>query len=185
MDGNPFYGRLQVGLFAYQIGIIKMIKAHSLLDYLKKKRCYFYSGVPCSLLKEILEAAYNDREVSYLPAVREDAALGVASGAYLAGNKSCIFIQNSGLGNIVNGLTSFNLIYKIPVLMFITWRGFKGMDAPEHIIMGKKMMPLLKELGIPSRVLSDGYKKDIDWALGEMETTKMPAALIVREGIVV
>src|SRR3989338_3331584 len=140
-----------------------MINPSSMLQYLKKHDYKFYSGVPCSILKGVFKAALADEQLKYIPAVRENAALGVASGAHLSGKKSCILIQNSGLGNIVNALTSFNLIYKIPILIFITWRGFEGKDAPEHIIMGKKMIPLLKKIGTPYRVLTKEYKDDIDW----------------------
>ena len=117
-------------------------------------------------------------------AVRENAALGVASGAYLAGKKSAIFIQNSGLGNIINALTSFNLIYKIPVIMFITWRGYQGKDAPEHIIMGEKMLPLLDFMEIPYRVLGQHYERDIDWAISAMNANSIPVALILKKGMI-
>lgn len=161
-----------------------MIKASAILGYLKKNGYRFYSGVPCSILEGLLDAAISDSGVEYVPAVRENAALGVASGAHLAGKKACILMQNSGLGNIVNALTSFNLIYKIPVMIFVTWRGFEGKDAPEHIIMGEKMIPLLEELGIPNRILSEGYEADIDWAIDKMKEEQIPVALILKEGLV-
>lgn len=161
-----------------------MVEAQLILSYLKEKGYKFYSGVPCSILKGFLSAILKDKSVRYVPAVRENAALGVASGAYLAGEKSCILMQNSGLGNIVNALTSFNLIYKIPVLIFITWRGFQGKDAPEHIIMGKKMIPILEELGLPHKVMTGDYGKDIDWALCKMKKMSIPAVLILAEGAI-
>lgn len=160
-----------------------MIEAAKFKDYLKLKGFTFFSGVPCSLLKELLVTLEGDKAVKYIPAVRENAALGVASGAFLAGRPSIILMQNSGLGNIVNTLASFNLIYKIPVLMIISWRGFGGKDAPEHIIMGKKTIPLLKELGIPYRVLGRQYQKDINWALARMKQKSIPAALILKKGL--
>lgn len=144
----------------------------------------FFSGVPCSILEAALKEGLRDPQVRYVPAVKENVALGVASGAYLAGKKSGILIQNSGLGNIINGLTSFNLIYKVPVLMFITWRGYQGKDAPEHSIMGEKTISLLKELGIPYRVLSDSFRKDIDWALGTIKKRSIPVVLILKKGTV-
>lgn len=151
---------------------------------MKSKGFTFFSGVPCSILKEILKIGLNDPEIRYIPAVRENAALGVTSGAYLAGRKSGILIQNSGLGNIINALTSFNLIYKIPVLMVITWRGYDGKDSPEHLIMGQITVPLLKELGIPTIVLTEDFRNDLDWAIGEMDSKFIPTAIILKKGIV-
>jgi len=154
-------------------------------DTLKSKEITFFSGVPCSILKNILKELANHSEITYIPAVREDAALGIASGAYLAGKKSGILIQNSGLNNIMNGLTSFNLIYKIPVLMFITWRGCQGKDAPEHLIMGQKMLPILDLLSIPYKVVGEGnFKELLRSAIDYMEREKLPAALILKKGAV-
>jgi len=154
-----------------------------ILGHLKEKGYTFYAGVPCSMLGSLIDTITSDKSVTYIPAVRENAALGVASGAYLAGKGACVLMQNSGVGNVVNALTSFNLIYKIPVLFIISWRGFKGKDAPEHIIMGEKTIPLLKELGVPHRVLSNRYKEDIDWALGVMKKKRIPASLILPKGL--
>ncbi len=161
-----------------------MIKAADFWGYLKLKKVNFFSGVPCSILKPVLERGINDPDITYIPAVREDAALGVASGAYLAGSPSGIMLQNSGLGNIINAITSFNLIYKVPVLIFVTWRGFKGLDAPEHMIMGEKTVSLLREVGVPLRILSKSYKADIDWALKTMAKKSIPVALVLKQGII-
>lgn len=160
-----------------------MIKSKNFLVYLGKKEFKFFSGVPCSFVKDALAALQNNKDFIYVPAVKEDIALGICSGGYLAGKNTAIIIQNSGLGHIVNALTSFNLIYKIPVLIFVTWRGYLGKDAPEHKIMGRKTTTLLKCLDIPYRILSDGYKKDIDWAIKMMQNKKIPVALIIKEGV--
>ncbi len=148
-----------------------------------KNNFSFSAGVPCSLLKEVLKNI--PPEVNYIAATREDSALGVASGACLAGQKALILIQNSGLGNIVNGLTSFNLIYKIPVLMVISWRGEPGKpDAPEHLVMGKKMLPILKSLEIPHKILSAKIEEEVDWARKTMKEKNIPVALILKEGLI-
>jgi len=160
-----------------------MVSAHAFWSHLKSRGYSFFSGVPCSILKGILQAGLADPELRYVPAVRENAALGTASGACLAGQKSGILIQNSGLGNIINALTSFNLIYRVPVLLFITWRGYQGMDAPEHIIMGEKTLQFLQDLDIPTVVLTRDFAKDIDWAIKEMEKG-VPAAVILKKGMV-
>jgi len=161
-----------------------MIAVNQFLNCLKEKGVFFLSGVPCSILKPVIRHIIADPDFHYVNAVRENAALGVASGAYLAGTKSAIFIQNSGLGNIINALTSFNLIYKIPVLMFITWRGYQGKDAPEHIIMGEKMLPLLDFIEIPYRVLGQQYKRDIAWAISTIKANSVPVALILKKGMI-
>ena len=161
-----------------------MVSTEDFCKVLKEQGYDYFSGVPCSILTSILDYMLKDSEIIYIPAVRENVALGIASGAYLAGRRSGILIQNSGLGNIINGLTSFNIIYKIPVLMFITWRGYQGKDAPEHLIMGEKTTSLLKELDIPTVVLSENFKDEINWAIDEMNNKLIPSAVILKKGIV-
>jgi hypothetical protein len=60
--------------------------------------------------------------------VREDVALGIASAAPMCGERGAVVLQNSGLGNLVNALTSFNLIYHVPALLVVGWRGYQGAD---------------------------------------------------------
>ena len=152
---------------------------------LKDAGVTFFSGVPCSLLTGILNACAADPDLCYVPAPREDAALGVASGAYLAGRSAGILLQNSGLGNIVNGLTSFNLLYRVPLFMVISWRGYEGKDAPEHLIMGAKMLDLLRLLEIPTEILEPpSAAAQVDGLLAAMRERATPVALIVKPGVV-
>lgn len=145
----------------------------------------FFTGVPCSLLKSIIEHAQADEELLYLPAVREDAALALASGAALGGKRTGILCQNSGLGHMVNPLTSLNLIYKIPVFLLITWRGEGGKDAPEHLVMGKITQQLLQLMKIPSWVIEEErFPEQVALCLDVMEKESIPAALILRKGVV-
>lgn len=161
-----------------------MIPPKDFWGLLKDNNYNFFSGVPCSILTNILNYALKDPEIRYIPAVRENNALGLASGAYLTGVKSGILIQNSGLGNIINALTSFNLIYKIPVLMFITWRGYQGKDAPEHLIMGQKTLDLLEEFELPTVILSENYKEEISNVIKLLEARSIPVAVIIKKGII-
>lgn len=152
---------------------------------LKLRGFRFFAGVPDSTFGGAFEALLKDDEVRYVPAVREDVALGVASAAYFNGSKAAVIMQNSGLGNVVNPLTSFNLLYKVPVLMIIGWRGFGGpaTDAPEHWIMGDKTAALLDLFGLPHELLDpDALELGLDRLLTVMDETSQPGALLVPPG---
>jgi phosphonopyruvate decarboxylase len=111
---------------------------------LKKLGYCFYSGVPCSYLKDLINYAINDCE--YIIAANEGDAVASCAGAYLAGAKSVFLCQNSGLTNAVSPLTSLNHIFKIPVLGFVSLRGEPGRpDEPQHELMGE-ITPALLEL---------------------------------------
>jgi sulfopyruvate decarboxylase subunit alpha len=162
-----------------------MRTAHEFWELLKGQRLTFFSGVPCSLLESVINVGLADPDVTYIPAVREDVALGIASAAPLYGRRGGILLQNSGLGNVVNALTSFNLIYRIPVLMVVSWRGYGGKDAPEHLIMGEKTPELLRTLDIPSTVLeAERLEDNLRWAISTMEQRRIPVAVILRKDVI-
>lgn len=142
----------------------------------------FFAGVPCSLVGPVIaELTARGR---YLGETREDAALGVAAGAYLGGKRPMVVMQNSGLGVSLNALGSLHILYEMPVLLLVTWRGFQGKDAPEHLVMGEVLPRLLDLFGIPHRVPDAGSVfADVDWAAATMDDTRKPVALVVRPGL--
>lgn len=144
-----------------------------------------YSGVPCSILKDIITYLTDDPEFTYVPATKEDEALGIAVGTCLGGKKPVVLMQNSGLGNSINALTSLVLLYKFPILLIISWRGYQGKDAPEHLLMGKYMLDLLKTIEVPTLILSkDDLKEQIKESVKIMDETSIPVALILKRSVV-
>lgn len=140
--------------------------------------------MPCSILKDIIYLLSVDPDIRYLPATREDEALGIATGAYLAGRKPIVLMQNSGLGNSINALASLDILYRIPVLLLISWRGYEGKDAPEHLVMGKSTVRLLGDIGVPVQVVSkDDPLRAISASVESLEKRQTPAAVILRRGI--
>ena len=163
------------------------MKAQSFWGILKKRGLTFFAGMPDSTFHEVYNAMAGDPEIRYVPAVREDVALGVASAAYFSRQLGGVILQNSGIGNLVNPLTSFSLMYKIPVLLLIGWRGHGGPpnDAPEHWIMGVKTPEILDLLGIPYEILEpDNLEPALDRLLSAIEEHSVPGALLVRAGMI-
>ena len=156
-------------------------------DVFKSKGLNFFSGVPDSTFGEAYNYMVRDPEIRYVPAVREDVALGIASSAYVAGGLGGVIMQNSGIGNIINPLTSFSLVYKIPVLLLVGWRGYGGPpnDAPEHWIMGVKTLEIFDLLGVPYHVMDpESLDSDLDALLARIKNEMVPGALIVRSGLI-
>ena len=152
---------------------------------LKRLGFDFYSGVPCSILKNIINDLSIDAEITYISATREDEALGIATGAYMGGKKPIVFMQNSGLGTSITALASLVILYKIPVLMIISWRGHQGKDAPEHLIMGDIMLKLLEDLNIPTKVLfPDSIEEDLSELITIMKEKNTPVAAVLRRDVI-
>ncbi|MFQ5839264.1 MAG: thiamine pyrophosphate-binding protein [Candidatus Methylomirabilales bacterium] len=160
-----------------------MATGHDLIAALEGEGFDFFTGVPCSLFTGILGALEARFPGTYLPAVREDAAVGIASGAYLAGRRPVVLMQNSGLGTCLNALVSLNLIYRIPLLLLVSWRGYDGKDAPEHLIMGEISPRLLETIGLPwQEIQPDGVAEAVAWAASTLEAKQIPVALLLRRG---
>jgi phosphonopyruvate decarboxylase len=156
---------------------------HELADLLDAQGFDFFTGVPCSLAEGLIAALERRPRAGrepYIPAVREDIALGLAAGAWLGGRVPAVLMQNSGLGTSANALVSLSLLYRLPSLLLVTWRGFEGKDAPEHIVMGEITQPFLDMFGVPHRVLARGSEAaDVAWARAEAARMSQPVALLL------
>lgn len=139
-----------------------------------------FTGVPCSLLEGVLAALERHPRLPYIPAVREDAALGLAAGAWLGGGRPVVLMQNSGLGTALNALVSLSLLYRLPCLLLVSWRGYQGRDAPEHLVMGEVSPRLLETVGIAHRTLdASSIDAVLAWAVDLLDTRQEPVALLV------
>jgi phosphonopyruvate decarboxylase len=162
-----------------------MISGRDVAARLEQHGFDFFTGVPCSLIEDLIAVLERGSRAPYVAAVREDAAVGVAAGAWFGGRRPVVLMQNSGLGTSLNALASLSLMYGLPVLLVVTWRGFGGKDAPEHILTGEISPKLLELLGVPYRVLAaDSLDADLAWAAAEMDTRRSPVAILVPPKIV-
>jgi phosphonopyruvate decarboxylase len=123
----------------------------TLLSLLKQQKYEFFSGVPCSNFADLFQQVALDKDITSVPASSEGSALSFAVGATLAGQRSVVALQNSGLGNIINPLTSLVQVNCIPTLLLISVRGHtdEPEDEPQHRIMGANTHALLDQLAIP------------------------------------
>ena len=153
-----------------------------LTDRLLRLGFDFFTGVPCSLAKGLL-ADLCERDL-FVVENREDAALGLAAGAYLGGGWPVVIMQSSGLGVSMNALSSLHLIYEIPTLLIITWRGYGGVDAPEHVIWGPALTSALDCIDIAHQELrAETIGEQLEWADAAMRETGAPVALLCPPGV--
>ena len=161
-----------------------MLSSKNFVKQLQGAGFDFFTGVPCSLLSGLIAALESAPEIGYLPSVREDAAVGLCAGAYMGGKQPVLLMQNSGLGYSLNAFTSLNLIYKIPVLVIMSWRGCGGKDAPEHIIMGDINEQLLEISGMKHAVLEeDNLDQALTDAVKTIKEEQVPYTLLVKKGL--
>ena len=165
-----------------------MIQADDFLDPAREAGIDFYTGVPCSFLTPVINRVITRRDLKYVGAASEGEAVAIAAGAWLAGLRTAVICQNSGLGNAVNPLTSLNHPFAIPTLFVTTWRGQPGLkDEPQHELMGQITQRLLETIQIPHRPFPSNAadcQRAIDEATASMDRFQHPFAFVMKKGTV-
>ena len=165
-----------------------MIKAHEFVDPALERGYSFWTGVPCSFLTPFINYVIQSPRLTYVGAASEGEAVGIAAGAHLAGRKTVVICQNSGLGNTVNPLTSLNYPFRIPTLLITTHRGAPGIkDEPQHELMGRITGQLLDVMGIPWEAFPDDSGEIVaalERSEKSMRERKGPFAFIMAKGAV-
>ena len=162
-----------------------MIKTNFLLKELSKYGYNFFTGVPCSHLTSVINGVINSKTIKYVGATSEGESVGIASGAWLAGKKSVVMIQNSGLGNTINPLTSLNYPFRIPILLISTWRGDpKTNDEPQHKLIGEKTRKILELIKVKNDIFptnKSGLQKILAKINKSINKFSLPYCLIMRK----
>ena len=166
-----------------------MIRPEFFIETLRNHGIDFYAGVPDSLLKNMCAYITDHFDATHnIIAANEGAAVGLTAGHYLAtGKPGCVYMQNSGEGNIINPIASLTdqEVYNIPVLLLIGWRGRPGVhDEPQHVKQGKITTSLLDVLGINYEVLAkeeDKASKQIEKAVSSLKNKEMFALVIEKD----
>ncbi len=167
-----------------------MIPCDMFFRLLQQQQITFYAGVPDSLLKDICAYITDHTFPEHnIIAANEGNAVALAAGYHLAtGKVGMVYLQNSGLGNCVNPLTSLTdpEVYSIPLLLLVGWRGEPGKkDEPQHQKMGRIMLDTIKSLEIPYSVLPTTLAETeivVAEAVRYAVSTSSPYALVVQRG---
>lgn len=164
---------------------MKMIDTKKFYNTLIKNSFDYFVGVPDSLLKEFCLCINDLSKNNHIITANEGNAVAIASGYNIATSKyGVVYMQNSGLGNIVNPLLSLadEKVYKIPMLFIIGYRGEPNVkDEPQHIKQGELTLPLLDTLGIKYFILNEDYEEQIKQCYDYIKQTEKPIALVVKK----
>ncbi len=163
-----------------------------LFEEINKYKINFFTGVPDSVLKHFSNLV-DINKFQNLIASNEGSAVGIAAGYYLTTKKTpVVYLQNAGLGNIINPVLSLihKDIYEIPMIFIIGWRGDKNKkDEPQHRPQGKKTEDLLKIIDMPYFIIKkNSYKNKLKFKKGfelNQNKKKSVAFLIERDSFLV
>jgi sulfopyruvate decarboxylase subunit alpha len=160
---------------------------NSKLIYNALKECdiRLVSALPETWLVHLIRLADEDPEMILVRLAKEEEAVGISAGAHFAGVKSAMLMQNHGFLASINGIVSFAHLYKIPLLMLISYRGSLGERDPWQTQGGNVTEPLLRALRIPYFFLDapDTVKKRIRQAQTLAESSLQPVALLLMRDL--
>lgn len=157
--------------------------AQNILAGLKGAGIDLVASVPDINMLQLLNLLYVDKDVAHVPVGREEEGIGVCAGAHLAGKTPAMLMQNGGLLNSANGLTTTALQFGIPVLLLIYYAGDVG-DNAFHMV-GLVTEPVLQGLGIKYVVMRDPakVKQEIAGAVTLANASKRPVALLLTRAV--
>src|SRR5678809_178321 len=136
--------------------------AQQIVVGLKQAGIDLVSSVPDINMLQLINLLYEDPAITHVPVGREEEGIGVCAGAHLGGRRPAMLMQNGGLLNSCNGLTTTALQFGMPILLLIYYAGDIG-DNAFHMV-GLVTEPVLQGLGIKYVVMREPMKVKQDIA---------------------
>ena len=143
------------------------------------------SALPETWLGLLLQRIEEDPDMTLVQVAKEEEAIGVAAGAYFAGEPHILLMQNHGFFGAVNGIVSLAELYHIPLCMLIASRGHGGEPYPWHTRGGIVTEGVLRALAIPFEYARDPMKvaKQIREAWTFSQSSLSPVALLLTRDL--
>jgi sulfopyruvate decarboxylase subunit alpha len=166
---------------------VPVSEKHSRVVYeaLKAADVKVVSALPETWLVHLIRMAEDDPQMTLVRLAKEEEGIGISTGAYFAGVRSALLMQNHGFFQAVNGIISLALLYKIPLLMLISDRGHLGERDPWQTEGGKYTRRVLDSLGIVRDELSDPAKAQdtVAKAMTLAHASLSPVALLLTRDL--
>ena len=162
---------------------VAIASGEGILAGLKKAGIDSIATLPDEKMLELIRAVEKDREITHVPLCREEEGIGICAGAYLAGRRTAIIMQNAGFLNSCNALTTTSLQFQIPILMLIYYAGDIGDRG--FTTLGSVTEPVLQAMGFRSFVLRDPRSVD-ETLLGAQvlaDDSKRPVAVLLTKTV--
>ena len=152
-----------------------------IVEVLKANEVRLVTYIPDNVLSPLIRAVHADSYFRVLCPAREEEAVGIVAGAYLAGQRGITLMQTSGFATLPNVLASLIVPYQIPLLMMISERGTIGDHQLGQAIVCRTMRPVLQTLGIEHFAIErlEDVAFVVDSMIRQAYSTQAPAAIIL------
>ena len=150
-------------------------------DTLKANDVRLAAYVPDNVLRPLITSLHEDSFFTAFPTTREEEALGIVAGAWMAGMRGILLMQTSGFATLANVLASLSVAFQIPVLMMVSERGTLGEFNLGQALVHRTMRPILNALAVENHTITrlDEVEFTVDRTIKQAVSTRAPAALIL------
>jgi sulfopyruvate decarboxylase subunit alpha len=164
---------------------VSLTNSRLIYETLKECDVRLMSALPETWLVHLIRMADDDPETILVRLAKEEEGVGISAGAHFAGVKSAMLMQNHGFLASINGIVSFAHLYKIPLLMLISYRGSLGERDPWQTQGGNVTEPVLQALRIPYFFLdsAEAVKKRIRQAQTLADSSLQPVAVLLTRDL--
>src|SRR5215469_5549371 len=123
-------------------------------EVLKRHQVKLITYVPDNVLRPLIEGVHNDPYFTTFSCAREEEAVGIVSGAWMAGLRGIVLMQTSGFATLANVIASLPVPYQIPVLMMVSERGTLGEFNIGQTMVARTMRPVLECLAVEHHTMT-------------------------------
>jgi sulfopyruvate decarboxylase subunit alpha len=168
-------------------GRVPVSESNSKILYqaLKASDVRLMSALPETWLVHLIRMAEDDPGMTLVRLAKEEEGVGISMGAHLAGLKTAMLMQNHGFFAAINGIISGAMLYKIPLLMLISDRGYLGERDPWQTEGGRFTRRVLDAIGIVREDLfhPEDAQTQVAKALTLAHSSLSPVALLLSRDL--
>ena len=151
-------------------------------DVLRARNVSLIPYVPDNVLRPLIAPLEADPFFTVFTCTREQEAVGIACGAWMAGRHAMVLMQTSGFATLPNVLASLPVPFQIPALMMVSERGTLGEFNIGQTMVARTMRPVLDSLALEHHTLSrlDEVEFILDRAIRQAVATAQPVTFILN-----
>ncbi len=121
------------------------------LDRLSALGVDVVASLPCDRTQDL--CALIPERFRSVNLTREEDGVGICAGLAMAGARSVLHMQSSGLGNSLNAIMSLTVTFGLPLPVLASWRGVYREAIPAQVPFNRAVPDVLAALGIPCTVI--------------------------------
>ncbi len=137
--------------------------------------------IPDRALAALIERIHADAFFTVIVPAREEEAVGIVTGAHLAGLRGMALMQTSGFATLANVIASLAVPFQIPLLMLISERGTLGDFQLGQALSNRTMRPVLDATNVEHHTVErlDEVEFVVDRMIKQAHATRAGAAMIL------